>query len=205
MSAPAAVVRAAPAPDLARARALIEVQLPVSKLSKECYKERKANAGQTLTALGSYWKGRKPLILVRAVVLGLLLPATDDPKRDRAIFLKLMLMDEAGLLKRKKRFTKAHVARVVQLLPDRSFLALARPQAIRLEPLALVQHLDKAAYFAVLLPIEERMLHPHDVAVLDHHAVLQRRHVDPLRELLDGLLNQLRIRGINPLEPIVLP
>lgn len=29
-----------------------------------------SGAGQTLTALGSYWKGRKPLILVRAIVLG---------------------------------------------------------------------------------------------------------------------------------------
>jgi hypothetical protein len=36
------------------ATSFIEVQFPVSKLSKECYKERKANAGQTLTALGSY-------------------------------------------------------------------------------------------------------------------------------------------------------
>ena len=47
------------------ATSFIEIQLPVSKLSKECYKERKAGAGQTLTALGSYWKGRKPLILSR--------------------------------------------------------------------------------------------------------------------------------------------
>ena len=82
----------------------IEVQFPVSKLSKECYKERKANAGQTLTALGSYWKGRKPLILVRAVVLGLLMPKSNDAERDREIFLKLMLMDDDGLLKRRKRF-----------------------------------------------------------------------------------------------------
>ncbi|MCM8594873.1 DUF1156 domain-containing protein [Accumulibacter sp.] len=81
----------------------IERQLPVSKLSKESYKERKSNAGQTLTALGSYWKGRKPLILVRAVVLGLLLPATDDPALDRAIFLKLMLMDDEGLRRRKAK------------------------------------------------------------------------------------------------------
>lgn len=73
--------------DAARvATSFIEVQFPVSKLSKECYKERKANAGQTLTALGSYWKGRKPLILVRATVLGLLLPATGDPDRDRDVF-----------------------------------------------------------------------------------------------------------------------
>ncbi|TLD44571.1 MAG: hypothetical protein FAZ92_03173 [Accumulibacter sp.] len=92
----------------------IERQLPVSKLSKESYKERKANAGQTLTALGSYWKGRKPLILVRAVVLGLLLPATDDPAKDRDIFLKLMLMDDDGLRRRKAK--SIAVARARRLL-----------------------------------------------------------------------------------------
>jgi putative DNA methylase len=32
--------------------------------------------GKTLTALGSYCNRRKPLILVRACVLGCLLPAT---------------------------------------------------------------------------------------------------------------------------------
>src|SRR5262249_19212077 len=76
---------------------------------------------QTLTALGSYWKGRKPLILVRAVVLGLLLPASNDPDRDLAIFLKLMLMDEGGRLKRRKRFDGAMVARVMELLPEQSW------------------------------------------------------------------------------------
>jgi putative DNA methylase len=96
--------------------AFIEQQLPVSRLSKESYKERKANAGQTLTALGSYWKGRKPLILVRAVILGLLLPATENPERDRAIFLKLMLMDEEGLRKRKAKAISA--SRAKQILPE---------------------------------------------------------------------------------------
>lgn len=72
-----------------------------------------------MTALGSYWKGRKPLILVRAVVLGLLLPASNDPERDRDIFLKLMLMDDAGLLKRKKRFDRDDVPRVMELLPEK--------------------------------------------------------------------------------------
>lgn len=111
-AAPAAEALSQPA----QALSFIEQQLPVSQLSKESYKERKANAGQTLTALGSYWKGRKPLILVRAALLGLLLPATDDPDRDRAIFLKLMLMDEAGLRKRKAKSIPATRAR--QLLPE---------------------------------------------------------------------------------------
>src|SRR5437868_1360729 len=80
----------------------IEAQFPVGRLSAEAYKERKAVHGQTLTALGSYWKGRKPLVLVRAVVLGCLLPATDDPAKDLDIFLKLMAMDDEGLARRVK-------------------------------------------------------------------------------------------------------
>lgn len=78
----------------------IERQLPVGRLSAEAYKERKAGAGQTLTALGSYWKGRKPLVLVRAVVLGSLLPASDDASTDLDIFLKLMAMDDAAFGRR---------------------------------------------------------------------------------------------------------
>ena len=81
-------------------KSFIEVQFPVSKISKESYKERKANLGQTLTGLGKWW-GRKPLILVRATILGLLLPATNDPVKDREIFLKLLTMDDEGLYKRK--------------------------------------------------------------------------------------------------------
>ena len=82
------------------APSFIEAQFPVGRLSAEAYKERKAGAGQTLTALGSYWKGRKPLILVRAVVLGTLLPATDDPAKDLDIFLKLMAMDDGAFARR---------------------------------------------------------------------------------------------------------
>lgn len=87
----------------ARARsdapAFIEVQFPVSKLSKECYKERKAGSGQTLSPLGKWW-GRKPLVLVRAILLGLLMPATDDPVADREVFLTAMTMDDDGMLRR---------------------------------------------------------------------------------------------------------
>lgn len=81
-------------------KSFMEVQFPVSKVSKESYKERKANLGQTLTGLGKWW-GRKPLILVRATILGLLLPATDNPAKDREIFLKILGMDDKGLWARK--------------------------------------------------------------------------------------------------------
>jgi putative DNA methylase len=80
----------------------MEAQFPVSKLSKESYTERKSVAGQTLTALGKWW-GRKPLVLCRAIILGLLLPATSDPTRDRDVFLRLMTMDDDGTLRRKSK------------------------------------------------------------------------------------------------------
>ena len=80
----------------------IETQFPVSRLSKESYKERKANYSQTLTGLGKWW-GRKPLILCRATILGLLLPATDHPEADRACFLALLTLDDDGLLRRFNR------------------------------------------------------------------------------------------------------
>lgn len=82
-------------------KSFIETQFPVSKVSKESFKERTAAQSQTLTQLGKWW-GRKPLILVRAAILGLLLPATDNPTRDREIFLKLLTMDDEGMWQRKR-------------------------------------------------------------------------------------------------------
>ncbi|MDX2249186.1 MAG: anti-phage-associated DUF1156 domain-containing protein [Bacteroidia bacterium] len=82
--------------------AFIETQFPVSRLSKESYKERKAGSGQTLTGLGKWW-GRKPLVLVRATIIGLLLPASSDPEADLDIFLKLMTMDDQGLIRRRSK------------------------------------------------------------------------------------------------------
>ena len=82
-------------------KAFIETQFPIARLSAESYKERKANYGQTLTRLGKWW-GRKPLILVRACILGMLMPASDDPKKDREIFLKILTMDDEGTWNRQK-------------------------------------------------------------------------------------------------------
>lgn len=85
---------------LKAAPSLIEKVFPATKVSFEAQKERKANLGQTLTGLGSYWKGRKPLILVRAIVLGSLLPQTDDAEADLDIFETLMGFDLTGLARR---------------------------------------------------------------------------------------------------------
>ena len=97
------------------APALIEAVFPAQKVSFEAQRERKAGAGQTLTALGSYWKGRKPLILVRAIVLGSLLPHTDDPEKDLEIFEKLMAFDEGGLARREPKISPADIAQRVAL------------------------------------------------------------------------------------------
>ena len=104
MNRSVATARPAVAPfSLKDAPALIERLLPVQKLSAEAYKEQMAGNGKTLTALGSYWKGRKPLILAKACVLGCLLPATNQPKRDLEIFEMLIGMDDLSFAARAKR------------------------------------------------------------------------------------------------------
>jgi len=91
--------------------ALIESLFPVQKLSIESFKEQMAGSGKTLTALGSYWKGRKPLVLNKACILGCLLPATDEPLRDLQIFELLMAMDGRSLAVRHGRIHPDDVAR----------------------------------------------------------------------------------------------
>lgn len=80
--------------------ALIEHLFPVQKISAESFKERMASHGQLLVSLGAFWKGRKPLILNKACILGTLLPATDNPLKDLKIFEMLMGMDKESLEKR---------------------------------------------------------------------------------------------------------
>lgn len=77
--------------------ALIEKLFPVQKLSAESFKEQMAGNGKTLTSLGSYWKGRKPLILTKACLLGSILPISNDTLKDLLIFEKLLGMDENSI------------------------------------------------------------------------------------------------------------
>ncbi len=79
---------------------LIEHLFPVQKISAESYKEQMSNTGKVLAGLGSYWKGRKPLILNRACILGALLPATKNSLKDLEIFELLMGMDNQTMQKR---------------------------------------------------------------------------------------------------------
>lgn len=99
------------------APALIETVFPAQKVSFEAQKERKAGPGQTLTALGSFWKGRKPLILVRAIVLGSLLPPTDDAEADLALFEKLMAFDDEGLARRALAANAFSAGKLQEMIP----------------------------------------------------------------------------------------
>ena len=107
------------------APALIETVFPAQKVSFEAQRERKANLGQTLTGLGSYWKGRKPLILVRAIVLGCLLPPTDDTEADLDVFERLLAFDDEGLARRALAANAFSAARLQEMLtirdPERYF------------------------------------------------------------------------------------
>ena len=99
------------------APSLIELVFPAQKMSFEAQAERKAVAAQTLTGLGSYWKGRKPLILVRAIVLGSLLPVNDDAEQGLAVFEKLMAIDEESLARRALAANALSAARLQELIP----------------------------------------------------------------------------------------
>jgi putative DNA methylase len=78
--------------------ALIEHLFPVQKISAESFKEQMPSAAKTLATLGSYWKGRKPLILNKACILGALLPVSSkDLLKDLEIFEMLMGMDKKSL------------------------------------------------------------------------------------------------------------
>jgi putative DNA methylase len=90
--------------------ALIEGLFPVQKISAESFKEQSAVQSKTLTGLGSYWKGRKPLILNKACILGCLLPLTDDSLKDLEVFELLMGMDEKSMALRLGRIKPCDIA-----------------------------------------------------------------------------------------------
>jgi adenine-specific DNA methylase len=109
-------------------------QFPVAKVSMESYKERKAGASQTLTGLGKWW-GRKPLVMVRAALLGLLIPASNDPTKDKEIFLKLMTMDEEALWQRKdKSIPQKRIVEELKQVPPSVSRRFLDPEALTSKP-----------------------------------------------------------------------
>jgi putative DNA methylase len=97
--------------------------MPVQKLCVESYREQMAGQAKALTALGSYWKGRKPLILNKACILGLLLPATDDHAKDLEIFELLMGMDNEAMAERLGLTTARWVVENVKGLSTSEYFA----------------------------------------------------------------------------------
>ena len=83
-------------------KTFIETQFPVSLISKETLKEGDSKQSQTLTGLGKWW-GRKELILIRASILGMLMPASNNPQKDREVFLQILTMDLNGLWQRRSK------------------------------------------------------------------------------------------------------
>ncbi|HPK54554.1 MAG TPA: DUF1156 domain-containing protein, partial [Smithellaceae bacterium] len=172
--------------------ALIERLIPVQKLSAEVFKERKAGTGQTLVPLGAYWKGRKPLILNKACILGCLLPATDDPKRDLEIFEKLMAMDDESFAARLKRRPKPKeilsgldIARISDyfvsdpphVLPESSPIDWSQPDLNEVKVMWRddLPELARRSLEVQMLPAEsyrervERVLRPEEVDTVDEH------------------------------------
>lgn len=139
-------------------RSFIEVQFPVSKISKESYKERKAVQSQTLTGLGKWW-GRKPLILVRASILGLLIPASNDPNNDREIFLKLLTMDEASLKRRRtKNFTAKELFDRLEIIERKKwFDAVSTEKKPVLKKLSPEERRDLQEYVFARLSYDEKL------------------------------------------------
>jgi putative DNA methylase len=127
------------------APALIEVMLPVQKLSIDVYKERMA--GQTLTSLGSYWKGRKPLVLNRACILASLLPATDNPVKDLEVFELLMGMDDVSLSKRLGLAKPEDIVRCVVLENIEKYFVIDPPELAGYVPKTSPVDLRLVSYF----------------------------------------------------------
>ncbi len=129
------------------APALIERVFPAQKISAEAQKERKAGAGQTLTALGSYWKGRKPLIMVRAIVLGCLLPVTDDLEADLRLFEKLMAIDDEAFARRSPNLKVMDIIQRIDCPTPWDFFDFTNPNGIydaeELEALRFPFHLEQ--------------------------------------------------------------
>ena len=177
------------------AEAFIERQFPVGRLSAEAYKERKANVGQTLTVLGSYWKGRKPLILVRAVILGCLLPTTDDPANDLEVFLKLLAMDDGAF---GRRFSGGATA-FAKLFPHYAELATEEKGRRRVwrTDMSEVERQARVAEAFASLPYADRLKHVRRPEECDETELLApvwpdvNRHFGVKVRCLSDLIEQL--------------
>lgn len=148
------------------APSLIERIWPAQKISVEAQKERKANAGQTLTPLGTYWKGRKPLALIRACILGALLPATGDDETDLEMFECLVGLSDAQVRIRMDGALTAE--EVVKFAPElaHDFIDAAEDKP-RLIKMSRDERADLFAKVLCLLPYSDRVQRLHRAEEID--------------------------------------
>ena len=114
-------------------KTFIEVQFPIGPLSVESYIERLPYVGKPLNSLGKWW-GSKPLVLTRAIILGTVFPASDDPERwpdDLGIFLRCMTLDNAGMWKRKTEALPAKLCYPIATITEKSELFLDAEHWVR--------------------------------------------------------------------------
>jgi adenine-specific DNA methylase len=178
------------------APSLIERVWPAQKISVEAQKERKAGAGQTLTALGAYWKGRKPLILVRACLLGALLPSTGDDQKDLEIFELLVGMSDDQI---QCRFKTALTVEDIKLYADHDQRRALLDDDGRLRKMPKQAKIDLMSGVLARMPYQarvEKLLRPEEVpeAVLTGGAIQRiNQHLRTAAADLPDLVDQLGV------------
>jgi len=151
------------------APSLIERVWPAQKISVETFKERDAKQAQTLTSLGSYWKGRKPLILARACILASLLPATKDVVGDLEIFDLLMGMHDDQIRARLKvGITAADVEKFGSEAQKQAFARMQQSE----KPVPKTARDELASAIISHMPYQERVEHLYRVEELPEEALL---------------------------------
>jgi putative DNA methylase len=182
------------------APSLIERIFPAQKISVEAQKERKAGPGQTLTALGSYWKGRKPLILVRACVLAALLPSTGDDQADLAIFELLAGLSDDQLPARYK--TAPSIEEIETFATPAQKLALIEEDENGKRKLKPLPKADKVALMCSVLsrmPYQvrtDKLMRPEEIAedvLTGPTLAVVNKHVGTTATSLAELIGQLGI------------
>jgi adenine-specific DNA methylase len=181
------------------APSLIERIFPAQKISVEAQKERKAVSGQTLTALGSYWKGRKPLVLVRACVLGALLPCTGDDEEDLRIFELLLGTSEDQIPVRFKTLLTPDEVRRFGTPTQQAKLLEESEGKVSLRKLDKSTRAELMSDVLARMPYQSRvdkLLRPEEVPeeLLTSSKMLQvNRHLGTSAETLSDLIEQLGI------------
>ncbi len=132
-------------------KSFIEVQFPIGPLSLESYRERDAKGSKVLSSLGKWW-GAKPLVLTRAIILGTVFPASDDPEYwgdDLEVFLKCMCLDDVGMWERKVKGLPARLCWPLASAEEREALFEDKDRWQRKCDRELKKNLEKRVFYTL--------------------------------------------------------